>query len=113
MLKIFLAKIPLSLPANADDVPLEYLLGLLNSALISHLYAMLFKATHVGGAYLHYLGCYLADLPVRIAQDTEEISSLCAAFSTPRYRMLTAACWTAVWMTPSSTCMISPPRSAT
>jgi SAM-dependent methyltransferase len=46
--------------------PLPFLLALLNSSLLSYLYGVMFKATHVGGAYLHYLGCYLDELPVRL-----------------------------------------------
>lgn len=57
------------------DLPLEYLLGLLNSSLLSYYYSVLFKATHVGGAYLHYLACYLEDLPIRRAEHTDEICS--------------------------------------
>jgi hypothetical protein len=48
------------------DVPLAYLLGILNSALLSYLYGVLFKATHIGGGYLHYLAAYLEDLPIRL-----------------------------------------------
>lgn len=56
------------------EVPLSYLLGILNSALLSYLYGVLFKATHVGGGYLHYLGSYLEDLPVRMGA----VAPLCA-----------------------------------
>lgn len=66
----FLAGCPLG------EAPPEYLLGLLNSALMSYLYGVLFKATHVGGAYLHYLACYLGDLPIRLAADPAPVSSL-------------------------------------
>ena len=63
-------------------VPLEFLLGLLNSALLSYLYGILFKATHVNGAYLHYLACYLGDLPVRVT-DPEPICALVRALLAP------------------------------
>lgn len=56
--------------------PLAYLLGLLNSTLLSYLYGVLFKATHVNGAYLHYLACYLGDLPIRLADDPAPITAL-------------------------------------
>ncbi|MHB9131118.1 MAG: Eco57I restriction-modification methylase domain-containing protein [Armatimonadota bacterium] len=65
-------------------VPLEYLLGLLNSALMSYLYGILFKATHVGGSYLHYLACYLDDLPIRLADDPGEICGLVRQLLDPR-----------------------------
>lgn len=54
---------------NFFSPPLPYLLALLNSSLLSYLYSIVFKATHVGGAYLHYLACYLVDLPIRNASD--------------------------------------------
>ncbi len=54
---------------NIFSPPLPYLLALLNSSLLSYLYSVVFKATHVGGAYLHYLACYLVDLPIRSAPD--------------------------------------------
>jgi len=53
-----------------------YLLALLNSRLLSYLYRVLFKATHVNGAYLHYLACYLGDLPIRRAGDPAPIARL-------------------------------------
>lgn len=56
--------------------PLAYLLGVLNSTLMSYLYGILFKATHVNGVYLHYLGCYLGDLPIRLADDPAPITRL-------------------------------------
>jgi len=65
------------------SLPLEYLLGLLNSALLSYLYGILFKATHVNGAYLHYLGCYLDDLPLRISENAEPIVTLARALLDP------------------------------
>jgi len=69
--------------ASGSPVPLAYLLGLLNSALLSYLYGILFKATHVNGAYLHYLSCYLGDLPVCVAQDTEPICALVRSLLDP------------------------------
>lgn len=68
--------------ASGCPVPLEYLLGLLNSALLSYLYGILFKATHVNGAYLHYLACYLGDLPMRMV-DPEPICTLVRALLEP------------------------------
>ncbi|HEX2952042.1 MAG TPA: TaqI-like C-terminal specificity domain-containing protein, partial [Armatimonadota bacterium] len=59
-----------------STVPLEYVLGILNSSLLSYLYSILFKATHVGGAYLHYLACYLNELPIRVADDPRPICAL-------------------------------------
>jgi hypothetical protein len=64
-------------------VPLEYLLGVLNSALLSYLYGVRFKATHVGGAYLHYLAGYLNDLPIRLAHHPETICQLVRAQLNP------------------------------
>jgi SAM-dependent methyltransferase len=58
------------------EVTLPYLLAVLNSALMSYLYGVLFKATHVGGGYLHYLACYLEDLPIRLAADPAPITAL-------------------------------------
>ncbi|MHB0936917.1 MAG: Eco57I restriction-modification methylase domain-containing protein [Armatimonadota bacterium] len=69
-------------PASGSAVPLQYLLGLLNSALLSYLYGILFKATHVNGAYLHYLSCYLGDLPVRV-MDPEPVCALVNALLAP------------------------------
>ncbi|HEY3378601.1 MAG TPA: TaqI-like C-terminal specificity domain-containing protein [Armatimonadota bacterium] len=65
------------------DLSLEYLLGVLNSSLMSYLYGILFNATHVGGAYLHYLACYLEDLPLRIADDPTPVEALVRAILTP------------------------------
>jgi len=66
------------LPHMLQDpaVSLIYLLGIVNSSLLSYLYSILFKATHVGGAYLHYLACYLQELPIRLAPDMRPIASL-------------------------------------
>jgi SAM-dependent methyltransferase len=72
----FLVGRPIASNLFSAPLPHEYLLGLLNSALLSYLYGILFKATHVNGAYLHYLGCYLGDLPVRAAADPEPIRAL-------------------------------------
>jgi len=72
----FLVGRPAASDLFSSPLPLEYLLGLLNSALLSYLYGILFKATHVNGAYLHYLGCYLGDLPVRVAADPEPVCVL-------------------------------------
>jgi hypothetical protein len=66
-----------------DAPPLAYLLGLLNSTLMSYLYGVLFKATHVNGAYLHYLGCYLDDLPLRLTDDPTPIIELVDALLAP------------------------------
>lgn len=62
--------------ARSGVPPLPYLLGLLNSALLSYLYGILFRATHVNGAYLHYLGSYLGDLPIRLAADPAPICTV-------------------------------------
>ncbi|MHB9025189.1 MAG: Eco57I restriction-modification methylase domain-containing protein [Armatimonadota bacterium] len=59
-----------------DGVPLEYLLGVLNSALMSYIYSVLFRATHVGGGYLHYLATYLNDLPIIAPEHPEPICEL-------------------------------------
>jgi len=72
----FICKDTFLVGRSRDLVPLPYLLGILNSALMSYLYGILFKATHVGGAYLHYLACYLGDLPFRLAADPEPIAAL-------------------------------------
>jgi len=79
----FLVGRPVVANLFADPPPLDYLLGLLNSALLSYLYGILFKATHVNGAYLHYLGCYLGDLPVRVAADPTPISALARTLLDP------------------------------
>jgi hypothetical protein len=52
------------------------LLALLNSTLLSYIYGVVFKATHVAGGYLHYLACYLEDLPIRLPDDTAPIVAL-------------------------------------
>ena len=70
--------------AGQGALPLTYLLGLLNSKLLSYLYGILFKATHVNGAYLHYLACYLNDLPVRLAEQPDEIAALADRLLDPR-----------------------------
>ena len=49
---------------RAEGVPLEALLGLVNSALLHRWYAAVFGLTRVNGGYLHYLGSYLKHLPV-------------------------------------------------
>jgi hypothetical protein len=74
----FLAGKPL-----AAAPPLPYLLGLLNSAVLSFLYNTLFHATHVGGRYMHYLSCYLDDLPIRLADDPTEIAALAECLLDP------------------------------
>lgn len=61
---------------SRGTVSLPYLLGVLNSPLLSYLYSIVFKATHVGGAYLHYLSCYLGSLPIRLAEDPSHIAGL-------------------------------------
>lgn len=61
----------------------RYLLALLNSRLLSYIYGVLFKATHVNGAYLHYLACYLGDLPIRRAADLEPFHRLVDALLDP------------------------------
>ncbi|MEI7832606.1 MAG: N-6 DNA methylase [bacterium] len=62
--------------SNIFSPPLPFILALLNSALLSFLYSVIFKATHVGGAYLHYLGCYLVDLPIRLPADYAPFCSI-------------------------------------
>lgn len=71
----FVCKDTFIIGRGRGEMPLPYLLALLNSSLLSYIYGILFKATHVGGAYLHYLACYLDDLPIRVAGD---IAPFCA-----------------------------------
>jgi len=66
-----------------DHPSLICLLALLNSALMSYLYAVLFKATHVNDAYLHYLACYLNDLPIRLPDDPTPITTLATRLLDP------------------------------
>lgn len=72
----YICKDTFLLGRQCADIPLEYLLGVLNSTLLSYLYSVIYKATHVGGAYLHYLACYLEDLPIRLAADPDAICAL-------------------------------------
>ncbi len=69
--------------ARPSAPPLPYLLALLNASLLSYLYAVRCKATHVGGAYLHYLGCYLDALPLRLAADPAPFVALAECLLDP------------------------------
>lgn len=88
--KIVIAEDALSITAVIDDkkrlpqggvyfgVPiqntfyLKYLLGLLNSKLLSYVYKILFGGMHMGGGYLRYRTEFLEQLPVKILSEKEQ-----------------------------------------
>ncbi len=48
-----------------DDGSLKYILGLLNSKLLSFVYKVLFGGMHMGGGYLRYRTEFLDELPIK------------------------------------------------
>lgn len=50
-----------------ENMPLKYLLALLNSKLLSFSYKVLFSGMHMGGGYLRYRTEFLEQLPIRVA----------------------------------------------
>lgn len=87
--KIVIAEDALSITATIDDkkripqggvyfaVPIKekahikYILGLLNSKLMSFIYETLFSGMHMGGGYLRYRTEFLEQLPIKIDSDFE------------------------------------------
>jgi hypothetical protein len=56
-----------------DHVNLKYVLGLLNSRLLSCLYEILFGGMHMGGGYLRYRTSFLESLPFPDASQAEQM----------------------------------------
>jgi type I restriction-modification system DNA methylase subunit len=54
-----------------ESISLKYILGLLNSKLLSFVYSVLFGGMHMGGGYLRYRTEFLEQLPIKIAGDYE------------------------------------------
>lgn len=50
--------------ANRPDIDLKFLLGILNSRLLSFVYEVLYSGMHMGGGYLRYRSKFLESLPV-------------------------------------------------
>ncbi len=55
-----------------ENTSLEYILGLLNSKLVSFVYFVLFGGMHMGGGYLRYRTKFLEELPIKVAQESEQ-----------------------------------------
>jgi uncharacterized protein YciU (UPF0263 family) len=53
------------------SVSLEYLIGLLNSRLLSFVYNVLFGGMHMGGGYLRYRTEFLENLPIKVARQQQ------------------------------------------
>jgi hypothetical protein len=53
-----------------NDVKIEYVLGLMNSKLLSALYEIMFAGMHMGGGYLRYRTNFLEELPLPVAMVT-------------------------------------------
>lgn len=49
---------------NNDVVDIKFLLGLLNSKLLSYIYEALYSGMHMGGGYLRYRTNFLESLPI-------------------------------------------------
>lgn len=62
----------LSERAKKENVDIKFLLGVLNSKFMSYYYSVIFKGTHVGGSYLHFLVGYLNSLPIQIDSELEK-----------------------------------------
>jgi len=49
-----------------NNVPIKFLLALLNSKLISFVYKVLFGGMHMGGGYLRFRTAFLEELPIKV-----------------------------------------------
>ena len=47
-----------------DNLNIQFLLGLLNSSLLSYLYELLYAGMHMGGGYLRYRSKFIENLPL-------------------------------------------------
>ncbi len=54
-----------------ESISLKYILGLLNSRLLTFVYSVLFGGMHMGGGYLRYRTEFLEQLPIKIAVNHE------------------------------------------
>jgi len=55
-----------------ENICLKYILGLLNSKLLSFVYKILFGGMHMGGGYLRYRTEFLEQLPIKIVQKSKQ-----------------------------------------
>ena len=55
-----------------DTASLKYILGLLNSKLLSFIYSVLFGGMHMGGGYLRYRSEFLKNLPMKIVSESQQ-----------------------------------------
>jgi type I restriction-modification system DNA methylase subunit len=56
----------------AENIPLKYILVLLNSKLLSFVYNILYGGMHMGGGYMRYRTEFLEHLPIRIASTIQQ-----------------------------------------
>jgi len=54
-----------------DTISIRYLLGLLNSRVLSYVYKVLFSGMHMGGGYLRYRTTFLDYLPVKLGNSQD------------------------------------------
>jgi len=55
-----------------DKISIKFLLGLLNSKLLSFIYRVLFGGMHMGGGYLRYRTAFLEQLPARFVDKEKQ-----------------------------------------
>jgi hypothetical protein len=59
-----------------DRLPINPLLGLLNSRLLSYIYEALYAGMHMGGGYLRYRSRFLESLPSPIKKDSRKVEKI-------------------------------------
>jgi len=56
-----------------NKISLKFLLGVLNSRLLSFIYRVLFGGMHMGGGYLRYRSAFLEQLPIKLDDEENQL----------------------------------------